>query len=135
MVTSYNLSESQFHQITKLEGGSTEQGVELEWEEGERTLRLHQAIERKPGLVAAFKKSLTSFACVICAFDFEKQYGPLGKAFIECHHILPVAQMRPGEKTKLSDLRAVCSNCHRMLHKASPMLTIERLREMLALFQ
>jgi hypothetical protein len=130
MVTSFNLSEDQFNQITKLEPGAIDQSVVVEQEEGERTLKLHQSIERKPGLVAAFKSSLNSFACVICAFDFESRYGPLGKAFIECHHIRPVAEMRPGEKTKLSELQAVCSNCHRMLHKASPMLTVEQLREM-----
>jgi hypothetical protein len=132
MVTSFNLSEDKFNQITELESGAADQSVELEHEEGERTLKLHQSIERKPGLVVAFKSSLDSFSCVICTFDFESCYGPLGKDFIECHHIRPVAEMRPKEKTKLSDLRAVCSNCHRMLHRASPMLTVEQLREMVA---
>jgi hypothetical protein len=46
------------------------------------------------------------------------------------HHTRRVADMRPGERTKLTDLVAVCSNCHRMLHNASPMLTTEQLREM-----
>ncbi len=117
--------------ITGLEISTTDQGNEVEQEEGARTLKLHQLIERKPGLISAFKTNLTSFACVICNFDFEQRYGPLGQAFIECHHIRPVAKMRPGEKTKLSDLRAVCSNCHRMLHKSSPMLSPEELQKKL----
>lgn len=133
MVTSYNLTEDQFRQITKLYVAISDLDIELdlELEEGERTLKLHQSIERNRKLVSAFKKSLKSFACVICGFDFKKRYGPHGDGFIECHHIKRVAEMRPGEKTRLRDLRAVCSNCHRMLHKASPMLTIEQLGELL----
>lgn len=136
MVTSFNLSENQFRRIVHL--GPTEttrsnepQQDDLEDEEGKRTLKLHETIERKARLVAKFKQSLKSFACTVCAFDFQKHYGPLGRRFIECHHIRRVADMSPGETTKLSDLRAVCSNCHRMLHKGSPMLTVEELRELI----
>lgn len=135
MKVSYNILEDQFYRITKLseKRDSAEEDVDLELEEGEQRLRLHQSRERNPRLVAEFKSRLKSFACEACAFDFEKRYGPLGNNFIECHHVRPVAEMRPGEKTKLSELRAVCSNCHRMLHKSPNPITIEKLREMLRL--
>ncbi|WP_416376735.1 hypothetical protein [Klebsiella pneumoniae] len=29
--------------------------------------------------------------------------------------------------TKLSDLAIVCSNCHRIIHKTSPMISIDEL--------
>ncbi|TIS78657.1 MAG: hypothetical protein E5W94_08765 [Mesorhizobium sp.] len=121
MVTSYNLSEEQFRAITKLGADASGREGERSEEEGARRLRLHWAIERKPQLVAAFKASLTSFACSVCGFDFERTYKERGIGFIECHHTKPVAEIRPGEKTRLSDLRAVCSNCHQMLHR-KPML-------------
>jgi HNH endonuclease len=130
MTVSFNISEAQFNRITRLDAGPTDRYRSLEHTEGERTLRLHQVIERRPALVSAFKNSLTSFACAVCSFDFEDAYGEIGNAFIECHHTKPVATMRSGQVTKLTDLAAVCSNCHRMLHRAVPMLTVEQLRNM-----
>jgi 5-methylcytosine-specific restriction protein A len=57
-------------------------------------------------------------------------YGDLGAGFAECHHKLPLAA---GERrTLLSDLAIVCANCHRMLHRRSPWLTVEELQEILA---
>lgn len=53
----------------------------------------------------------------MCTFDFAKVYGALGADFIEIHHTKPVAKMKPGSKTKLSDLALLCSNCHRMAHR------------------
>ncbi|MBT3031446.1 MAG: HNH endonuclease [Candidatus Thiodiazotropha sp. (ex Lucina pensylvanica)] len=61
-------------------------------------------------------------------FDFSEKYGKLGEGFAECHHTKPPSTLKPGEKTKLSDLAVVCSNCHRMLHRAKPWLSIGELR-------
>jgi hypothetical protein len=130
MTVSFEISEKQFNRIIMLEATVTDRSDALEQEEGQRTLKLHQSIERKPSLVSAFKQSLTSFACTVCTFDFEKEYGQIGHAFIECHHTKPVGEMRPGQRTRISDLVAVCSNCHRMLHKATPILTVAKLRTM-----
>jgi hypothetical protein len=130
MTVSFDITENGFNVITGLEVSTTDRTETLEQAEGQRTLKLHQSIERKAALVSAFKSSLKSFECTVCEFDFENEYGEIGNAFIECHHTKPVATMRPGQLTKLTDLAAVCSNCHRMLHKAVPMLTIEKLRKM-----
>ncbi|MBQ2056059.1 MAG: HNH endonuclease, partial [Bacteroidaceae bacterium] len=51
-------------------------------------------------------------------FDFEENYGELGKEFIEVHHIIPLSQIRREyiinpEK----DLIPLCSNCHSMIHR------------------
>ncbi|MCL6699540.1 HNH endonuclease [Sphingomonas sp. NSE70-1] len=87
-------------------------------EEGAATLRTHLRRERSRSLIDRFKQQLTSYACSICAFDFATTYGEIGHHFIEAHHKIPVSQLQPGAKTKLEDLAAVCSNCHRMLHRA-----------------
>jgi HNH endonuclease len=131
MVTSYDLTETQFKAIAKIEPGLIANPSDHEEEEGGKTLRLHKKSERSAKLVAAFKASLETYACTVCGFEFESAYGPLGSAFIECHHTKPVSQMRPGDKTKVSDLCAVCSNCHRMLHRSNPMLTPSQLRKRL----
>jgi putative restriction endonuclease len=87
-------------------------------EEGAATLRTHLRRERSKSLVYRFKRALTSFACVVCDFDFARKYGELGRGFIEAHHKIPVAQLKPGAKTELEDLAPVCANCHRMLHRS-----------------
>ena len=132
MTVSYDLSEDEFRAISNLGDAvqiptSDEEGIA----EGERKLKVHTTSERNANLVAQFKRQLTTFACVICNFDFGKQYGKLGVGYIECHHTKPVAEMKPGDKTKLTDLCAVCSNCHRMIHRSMPMMDNEQLREII----
>jgi putative restriction endonuclease len=98
--------------------------------EGAATLRTHLRRERSKSLIDRFKRELMSFTCVVCDFDFARTYGELGYGFIEAHHKIPVAKLKPGAITKLEDLAAVCANCHRMLHR-SDILSIEDLRERL----
>lgn len=93
--------------------------IDFDAEEGGKKLRKHLMRERSGSLLRKFRKSLTSFECSVCCFDFEGTYGEIGRGFIECHHIRPIALLRPGERTKLSDLQAVCANCRRMMHKGS----------------
>ncbi len=69
--------------------------------------------------------------CVVCNFDFEKVYGEIGKGFIHVHHLTQLSDIRRGyEVDPINDLRPVCPNCHAMLHKKHPPLTIEELKLM-----
>lgn len=71
------------------------------------------------------------YTCVICAIDFEKQYGEIGSKFIHVHHLVPIAQRRQEYKIDpVKDLRPVCPNCHSILHKKEPPYSIEELRAM-----
>jgi hypothetical protein len=97
--------------------------------EGGIALAVHLNRERDRTLVAKFKQSLQSFECCVCGFDFEKTYGKLGAAFIEAHHVTPLGHGGMRE-TRVADLRPVCSNCHRMLHKALG-ITVEDLQRVL----
>jgi len=61
--------------------------------------------------------------CLVCGFDFEVKYGDIGKGFIEIHHKIPVYQYEQDDTDKiikdaLINLVPVCSNCHRMIHRA-----------------
>jgi 5-methylcytosine-specific restriction enzyme A len=67
--------------------------------------------------------------CEACGFEFGQAYGERGRGFIEVHHALPVHQLSPGVKTRLSDLHLLCANCHRMVHAKRPWLTLEQLKE------
>jgi 5-methylcytosine-specific restriction protein A len=102
-----------------------------EAEEGRVVTVMHLRHERNATLIKARKQSalakLGTLACEACGFDFHTQYGERGEGFIECHHAKPVHTLRPGEKTKLTDLHLLCANCHRMVHAKRPWLTIEQL--------
>lgn len=66
--------------------------------------------------------------CAVCGFDFEKQYGNLGKGFIHVHHLIPVSDIGCSYQVDpINDLRPVCPNCHSMLHRTNPPLKIEEL--------
>lgn len=68
------------------------------------------------------------YACSACGMTFEKRYGELGKEFIHVHHLKPLA-LTDGAYiiNPIEDLRPVCPNCHAMLHRQDPPLSIEEL--------
>lgn len=67
-------------------------------------------------------------SCKVCAFDFGQVFGALGEGFIEVHHLDPIAEAT-GRRVvdPIRDLIPVCSNCHRMLHRRDPPLTLAEL--------
>lgn len=112
-------------------GTNPDKDVEEEFAEGRILLRAHQTRERSGKAVAQRKKQAGARPiCEVCDFDFLARYGELGRGFIECHHVKPVSQLRPGQTTKVSDLALVCANCHRMLHRER-CLSINELRQRL----
>ena len=71
--------------------------------------------------------------CQVCKFDFEKNYGPLGKDFIHVHHHIQQIS-KVGHEYQLdpiNDLRPVCPNCHAMLHRETPPMSLDDLRDVL----
>jgi 5-methylcytosine-specific restriction protein A len=99
--------------------GSVEENEENLTREELQTLREHKRIERNQKLALKAKK-VHSYICQACEFNFEKQYGKLGKGFIEAHHLTPLYELK-GQKVTLNpktDLAVLCSNCHRMIHKS-----------------
>lgn len=72
--------------------------------------------------------------CSVCKFDFESFYGEIGAGFIHVHHLVPVSKI--GESYQIDpihDLRPVCPNCHSMLHIKNPPLSIDELKNIVAL--
>ncbi|MEH6517278.1 MAG: HNH endonuclease [Halioglobus sp.] len=108
---------------------------EEEASEGRVLTRVHKARERNAKIVKRKKahtlKHTGKLECEACSFDFANIYGELGEGFAECHHKKPVSELQPGEKTKLSDLALLCSNCHRMIHRRRPWLSIDELKALL----
>jgi|GEM_PF-3609270 len=105
--------------------------AEDEYETDESGIRLvaHRRRERDadvPRRKRAQVKRLTgALACEACGFDSDAAWGVEG--IVECHHLIPVSELEPGETTKLADVRLLCPNCHRLVHSRSRWLTWEEL--------
>lgn len=98
-------------------------------EEGKAILRKSRRYERKS---ANRIRCLNHHGvdCVVCGFNFSEHYGEIGSDFAEVHHIFTVASMpdgyRPDPRTEMVPL---CANCHRMVHRTTPPLKPEELRQ------
>jgi 5-methylcytosine-specific restriction protein A len=71
-------------------------------------------------------------SCSACGLNFAEEYGEVGKDFIHVHHLRALSEI--GEEYQVdpvADLRPVCPNCHAMLHRAHPMLTVDELKKRL----
>ena len=72
--------------------------------------------------------------CWVCDFSYGDVYGSLGAGFIVVHHVNPVAQMgAPKRLDPRAELVPLCANCHYMVHKESPPIAPEVLRQRLGL--
>lgn len=74
------------------------------------------------------------YNCIVCDFIFSHKYGEIGNGFIEVHHLNPLAKKNPDEHTTVYELRPVCANCHRILHRKNSdetYHTIESLRRVI----
>jgi hypothetical protein len=103
--------------------------------EGEPRIRVHVQRERNQTLVSVakhhFKEAHGRLFCEVCEFDFSDRYGELGDDFIEAHHRVPLSESNAEVETSVDDLAMVCANCHRMLHRQKPWLSVEEPRKRL----
>jgi predicted HNH restriction endonuclease len=97
---------------------------------------------RKTIIVNAYERSSRArnlcirqygLTCRACGLDFEQRYGKLGKGFIHVHHIVGISKIgKEYQVDAKTDLRPVCPNCHAMLHRTDPPMSIETLKALLA---
>lgn len=72
--------------------------------------------------------------CMACGFNFRDNYGDLGDDYIVVHHVTPVSVI--GENyivDPVTDLVTICANCHAMVHRTNPPLTVDELKKILEL--
>ena len=116
--------------------GSEFTQVDREYDEGLRHQAERKFFKRNPGLIQEAKATY-GCTCQVCGFDFEKTYGALGSDFAEGHHMSPLSERASDEwttpiQTSIADIAVLCSNCHSMIHRRRPALSIEELRATLA---
>ena len=97
-----------------------------------RKLRWHLRAERNPKL-ALDAKRIHGTSCALCGFSYGEHYGKLGEGYIEAHHLTPFSELteRPTALSPAHDFAVVCANCHRMIHRRRPPLTLEMVRAIL----
>lgn len=70
--------------------------------------------------------------CAVCGFDFGAVYGDLGKGFVHAHHLVELSRIgHEYAVNPVEDMRPVCPNCHAMLHRRKPALSIEELKSII----
>ena len=116
----------------KVRGRLLSEDEESSFPEGKEKYKKHRALERDATIVKKAKElrlqEQGELKCDVCDLVFADVYGSHGAGYIEAHHTVPVAELRGVKKTKISDLALVCANCHRVLHRAKPRMSVEQLR-------
>jgi 5-methylcytosine-specific restriction protein A len=100
-------------------------------EEGGKALILTNRYERDPQLRQK-AIDIHGTKCNACGFDFMQVYGELGYGYCQIHHIKPLSEI--GKKTYINpktDLVPLCANCHAMVHRVKPALSIDKLKVIL----
>lgn len=106
-----------------------------EFEEGVRYQAERSFFRRNPHLAEEAKRQY-GCKCQACGFDFVSAYGELGTNFAEVHHLNPLSERPPDEWTQgiisnVGDVVVLCANCHRMIHRRKPALSIDELKAIL----
>jgi 5-methylcytosine-specific restriction enzyme A len=113
---------------------------ELEWEfaEGRLLTSIHVRRERSPKVrqaLIAHRKESGLLACDLCHWSCGSASSAFKDAAFEAHHLVPLALLIEGRKTKLGDVALLCANCHRLIHRAISLqkrwLTLEDARQVL----
>ena len=99
---------------------------EIEVTEGAAKLAVHIILERNRALAAKKKAFAFDLSCEVCSFKFSDAYHELGDGFCEVHHKKHLAH--GPRTTTLDDLAILCSNCHRMIHRTIPMMSVEKFK-------
>lgn len=78
---------------------------------------------------ARYMEAHGHLSCEVCGVNFEDVYGDVGAGYIEAHHPEPISQKdNETSYTDLEDIVLVCANCHRMIHRSNPVLSIQELK-------
>jgi predicted HNH restriction endonuclease len=119
------------HQLNEHELEQAAPDVEkiVEFIEGTKRQIEREMTVRSAALVRDAKQFYKPPVCYCCKFDFGIFYGELGEGYIEAHHLKPISEYgKNGAKVTVDDIRLVCANCHRMLHRGLSLRDVDDLK-------
>jgi len=88
--------------------------------EGRILTAMHKRRERNPQLRAKMlgsRKKQGLLYCEMCEWGRSFEFPEYLTAALETHHVVPLSA-HEAQETRLADLALLCSNCHRLIHRA-----------------
>ena len=71
-------------------------------------------------------------ACKGCGLEMSTRYGSVASGYVEIHHITPVSELGAGYIIDPArDLVPLCPNCHAVVHRRKPPLTVYELQALM----
>jgi len=100
--------------------------------EGGRSLVEHFQRERSRSLVEAKRRAFRAahgrLFCEACLLSETALPPGIGEGCFEVHHLVALSARQSSVLTRIDDLALLCANCHRMIHRSNPMLTVAQLQ-------
>lgn len=100
--------------------------------EGDPRMYCHLRRERDPAISDAKRQAVMAtngkLSCESCGFWTQDTFPGLEGELCEIHHRLPLAFATEPVKTSLNDLAVLCPNCHRAIHRTTPLMSVEEFR-------
>lgn len=131
------LEEKQFKKLASLtKAGNLDDDSDEDFSEGKMTTRYHAFRERNSKQVQRAKKLFIkkhgALHCEACGLEPENIYDLQreGSSIIEAHHDVPLSKIAHNGKTKVSDLKMLCPNCHRAIHVIQPWRRVSEFRKL-----
>lgn len=125
---------SYFNSENPYDRDNLESEESITFPEGKKAYAKHARYERNQGIVRLakdrFKAANGALFCEVCGFSFDI-YGERGKDYIEAHHDVPVSDLGDDGVSNIDDIKMVCANCHRILHRKRPWLKVDELKSLL----
>jgi predicted HNH restriction endonuclease len=105
--------------------------TEIKYDEGAPRRVFMDRYERNPRARArCIEHHGTS--CAACGLSLAHRYGPEAEGLIHVHHRRPRASVRARSTINpVRDLVPVCPNCHAVIHRTDPPISIKKIQQML----
>lgn len=126
-ITVLRLKGKHLNKISEMESQIRKKVETFEADEGKKYKAEAIFRVRNRALIEA-KKANSDYRCKVCNMSFKEVYGAIGEGYIIAHHVNPIGSRESSSRTTLDDIALVCSNCHDMLRKTEPPMSISKLR-------
>lgn len=126
-ITVLKLEGERLNKIREKESQALKKITVIEANEGEKYTSEATFRARNRALIEA-KNANSDYRCEVCNMSFKEVYGNIGEGYIIAHHVNPIGSRKKASMTALDDIALVCSNCHDMLHRTEPPISLSELR-------
>lgn len=100
--------------------------------EGEKSTVIQNKYER-----SRFNRTMClrfhGFSCMACGDTLTNKYGAVADELVHVHHIKPVSTLGGATVVDpINDLIPLCPNCHNVIHRTNPPMSVPELRDIIS---